>query len=353
MSKDSILTPQEKVSVSNEWKCIQEEYRQNETNANSVGMTNDDAYKTYQSAYSALSTYVGGLALTTNSNTDITQSEFQNTFSAYYAANVAFLNALSDKVAKLEVDKIEVGGRNLLRYTDQNVYFDKFTMWQSSLSLVDGWIKVTQNSGSSTSGVITDKTSDISLLEKGKSYILSFDAYLDDSAPDTLELAYLYVMSNGGNFPLNKSIFISKEKERYNVSFTYNGTTTQSFGAMVGATTTNCPIFYVKNIKLEKGNKATDWTCAPEDTDDAIDKVSSVAVYSGNISEKYYEADLAHSCWLCSVGAYPCETSATENNGYTNAAYPYNASCIVVTRAGEKNVYIDTLDYIDILGEEL
>ena len=249
------------------------------------------------------------------------------------------------------VDNLEVGGRNLLRYTDQSAYFNKFTAWHSSLSLVDGWIKVTQNSGDSTSGVITDKTSDISLLEKGKSYILSFDAYLDGSASvDTLNLSYHYVMSDGGNFALQKSVLISKTKARYNVAFTYNGTTIQSFGAMVGATTTNCPIFYVKNIKLEKGNKATDWTCAPEDTDDAIDKVSSVAVYSGNISEKYYEADLAHSCWLCSVGAYPCETSATENNGYTNAADPYNASCIVVTRAGEKNVYIDTLDYIDILG---
>ena len=32
---------------------------------------------------------------------------------------------------------------------------------------------------------------------------------------------------------------------------------------------------YFKNVKIEKGNKATDWTPAPEDVDAAIDVVSS------------------------------------------------------------------------------
>ena len=269
MSSDSILTPQEKVSVANEWACIQKEYQQNTTNATTMGMTSDTAYTTYQSKYSALSTYVSGLALSTKSNTTIVQSVFQTNFSAYYAANVAFLNALADKVAKLEVDKIEVGGRNLLRYTDQTMYFSKFTAWQSSLiDFVDGWIKVEQKANATTSGVITDKTSNISLLEKGKKYVLSFDAYIDSaSSSSSLQLSYNYIMSNGGNFATNTSVSITKTPTRYNIEFTYNGTTTQNFGAMIGASKSGCPIFYVKNIKLERGNKPTDWTPAPEDVD--------------------------------------------------------------------------------------
>lgn len=280
MSNDGILTPQEKKNVSNEWSEIQGMYEVNSNNVTSLfGDSKPTEWNDYNTKYSNLSTYITRLNLESGSNTSITKTDFQNKFSDYYNADVNLQKAIAKKSAELEVAAMEIGGRNLLRYTDQNMYFNKFTAWQSStLSLVDGWIKVTQKSGAQTSGVITDKTSDISLLEKGKSYILSFDAYLDDSASvDTLNLAYHYVMSSGGNFALNKGVFISKVKARYNVVFTYNGTTTQSFGAMVGATATNCPIFYVKNIKLEKGNKATDWSPAPEDVDSAIAAVDSKA----------------------------------------------------------------------------
>lgn len=287
MSSDSILTPQEKGSVANEWACIQKEYQQNTTNATSIGMLSDTAYTTYKDKYDALATYVSGLALSTKSNTTIVQSTFQSKFSEYYSANVAFLNALADKVAKLEVYKVEIGGRNLLRYTDQSMYFSKFTAWQSSLiDLVDGWIKVEQKATATTSGVITDKNSDVSLLEKQKSYILSFDAYLDDSATtDTLILNYNYLMSSGGNFAINKSVNITKKPARYSIEFTYNGTTTQNFGAMVGASKSSCPIFYVKNIKLERGNKPTAWSPAQEDTDAAIAAVESKAEALGYLTE--------------------------------------------------------------------
>lgn len=58
--------------------------------------------------------------------------------------------------------------------------------------------------------------------------------------------------------------------------------------------------FSIKNVKIEKGNKATDWTPAPEDIDASISEVTDrvttaeaeIAVHAGEISQKASQSEL-------------------------------------------------------------
>ena len=187
------------------------------------------------------------------------------------------INSNIELESKRYTDSIEIGGTNLLRYTNQSNYLSKFTGYCGTLSLSNGWIKVTQNSGQLTVGVVTSKDSKNDLLIKGKEYVLSFDSYLDNSASvSTLYLDYNYLMFNSGsNYIIGRSATITKTPARYSIKFTYTGENTSTFGAIVGSNNANCPVYYVKNIKLEQGNKATAWTPAPEDVNEAIEETNS------------------------------------------------------------------------------
>ncbi|NDW08072.1 hypothetical protein [Dysgonomonas sp. 520] len=41
---------------------------------------------------------------------------------------------------------------------------------------------------------------------------------------------------------------------------------------------------YIKNFKVEKGTKATDWSPAPEDISSRLTKITSTGIYTGTIS---------------------------------------------------------------------
>ena len=58
---------------------------------------------------------------------------------------------------------------------------------------------------------------------------------------------------------------------------TFNITKNTAVPQIAFLTRQNTSDIYIKKIKLEKGNKATDWTPAPEDTEDSISKVNTKA----------------------------------------------------------------------------
>lgn len=270
MSNDGILTPQEKKNVSNEWSEIQGMYSVNSNNVTSLfGSSKPTEWTEYNTKYSNLRTYITSLNLGSGSNTTITKTTFQTKFSEYYNADVNLQKAIAKKSAELEVAAMEIGGRNLLLQTCLNQYIDKWSVWQSSKVLSNGWCKVTQNSGASSVGIITPKESDGAIIENGHSYILSFDCYLDTSAlADSINANYCYLMfSSGGNYSIGNYATINKTPRRVSIPFTFSGNRTEKFGAMIGCNGANIPAFYIKDIKLEKGTKATDWTPAPEDVD--------------------------------------------------------------------------------------
>ena len=172
---------------------------------------------------------------------------------------------------------IEVGGKNLWIETA----YDKSTYTLGSKTKI-GWY------ASPTKTLVTDDIGDkaqkMSLtdwscgqyvsVKKGQKYTFSCDVKLDSTAsvneytfylrPDVLNISSLA-------FPDK----ITKEWKR--IAYTYTAVSDGIERFHLRGDASNSSSFLIKHIKMEKGNKATDWTPAPEDVDSAIDSAQNTA----------------------------------------------------------------------------
>lgn len=231
-------------------------------NAADAAQTAADAAK---SAADAAQAAVDALAVrVTKAETDIVQTneqikllatkeEVTTTLGGYYtkAETDSAISVKSNEI-NLSVDSkisnIEIGGRNLLLDTK-----DERTM-----------TRVDSNTW------LVYEISEV-LLELGnESLILSFDARTEEGITD-LNLD-MYLRDEAGTaITAWRSNNLTAEYTHYSRDLVFK----EGYSA---ADTLRCQLrlnaglgtAYVKNVKLEKGNKPTDWTPAPEDVDEAI-----------------------------------------------------------------------------------
>lgn len=151
-----------------------------------------------------------------------------------------------------QIGNIEIGGRNLLL----NTGFNTFNHWikggnTKSLQMVNGWCEVTI--GGTWSGFVQDF-----IPEKNVEYIVSYEAYLVDTVAETALLE-----TDFGTPDQNQTI--NKTPAKYSLKLKYPST---SLNGKIDFMLSNNEVgkkWRIRNIKLEKGNKATDWSPAPED----------------------------------------------------------------------------------------
>lgn len=255
MSNDGILTPQEKKNVSNEWSEIQGMYSVNSNNVTSLfGSSKPTEWNEYNTKYSNLRTYITSLNLGSGSNTTITKATFQTRFSEYYNADVNLQKAIAKKSAELEVAAMEIGGRNLLRNS----------------------ATFTHVAGSTNNFAYKPLTPTVG-LQPNTNYVFSVDKSEMTAGSDTAFTVYLF--SSDVKTGRNKlTIPISSTRQSVNFKTTAAVTDTDVVLIYAGQQgTTAGKAIKLTNIKLEQGTKATDWTPAPEDVDDAIAAVDSKA----------------------------------------------------------------------------
>lgn len=255
MSNDGILTPQEKKNVSNEWSEIQGMYSVNSNNVTSLfGSSKPTEWTEYNTKYSNLSTYITSLNLGSGSNTTITKTTFQTKFSEYYNADVNLQKAIAKKSAELEVAAMEIGGRNLLRNSAE------FT-----------------HSASATNNYAYKTLTPTVGLQPNTNYVFSVDKGEMTAGSDTAFTVYLFSSDIGKG---RNKLTIPISSTRQSVSFKTTEAVTDTDVILIYAGqqgTTAGKAIKLTNIKLEQGTKATDWTPAPEDVDDAIAAVDSKA----------------------------------------------------------------------------
>ena len=175
-----------------------------------------------------------------------------------------------------KVENLDVGGRNLLRKSDASKWFDEWEALSDSFStlLDDRWVEVSKtDSGSSFARI---KLPCMSTIPEAGEYILSFDAY--SSQIQDLNIDHLAIWTQDVSYGITKSIdvTIGTEPKRYSVLFSVSNAyenCTISIGS--GDTRLGLNPFYIRDIMLEKGNLASDWSPAPEDVDESIDDVRS------------------------------------------------------------------------------
>lgn len=155
------------------------------------------------------------------------------------------------KEVTTQVGNIEIGGRNLLL----NTGFNTFNHWikassTNSLQKVDGWCEITI--GGAWSGFRQEF-----IPEKNVEYIVSYEAYLVDTVAETTSIETDFGTPD-------QMLVISKTPEKYSLKLKYPNTLNGEINFVVKCNELGRK-WRIRNIKLEKGNKATDWTPAPED----------------------------------------------------------------------------------------
>lgn len=249
--------------------------------------------------YSALEQEVDGIAATVASHTAEIDSKADNTTVTNVTNKVANLetnlNGFQSRVSstyatKTEVSNIEVGGRNLLR----NSRGDSGTGWTyAGDSVVDDDVKGTclelQNSTNKEEYFGTPRTG---IIEPSTEYTFSVDMWCDERFRnyDLFWLSDTFADPKTAAGYVNivvKSIQTLAPNKWTRVSWTFTTNSDDRTGFIrIDHNGTNAEgtasVLRIANLKLEKGNRATDWTPAPEDLEDRVDTAETKILQNTN-----------------------------------------------------------------------
>ena len=252
---DLKITPVEKTAISQEWSRIQKEYASLLAQAQTLGLTTT----AYTSAYTGLSTTAPAMSTilasmsTTTTLTAAQRDAYRSQYTAYYTQSAATVKAINDKIAsnaKTDLDNLEIGGRNLFQQSNYGKHSHNGSINSSATSAI---IKVEPNTTYTISYKVTTSNRfgiyqgnlENGILTNPILNISTIIAYRT-TTPDTLINSTFTTSAVGEYIMIYLSYDIGQVKEPF--------------------------------LKVEKGNKATDWSPAPEDVDIAIESKSKTFV---------------------------------------------------------------------------
>ena len=278
---DSKLTPNEKVIAKKEWLIISDEYPKYIAQANAYKVSTT----AYGNAYDALNTYLNttnsGVIFNMTTTTDINSTTFTNNFKNYYNCKVELVNAVNTAKAKYEADQITVGVRNIIAKTA--TWNDQL---DSEIFHFNGNEVTMTGSVGTTSGVsfampITDYG-----LKHLRNAELTFSMdYIIDSAitygtTSPWIGAQLYVKrdtDSGGDTEYfqwygNKTFpeEVMTEWKRHSTTWKISDYDVASAGILFFMRDAGGTVRF-RYPKIGLGNKATDWSPAPEDIQEQLD----------------------------------------------------------------------------------
>ena len=257
--------------------------------------TNLSSAKTgYDAAYSNLVTSIN-TAISDNITSSAEKADVDAKFGLYGTAIKALTKALSEALVAIsakqaanaqaaaasdatsKVNSVEIGGRNLLRNTSKPTGSENLSGGSGSYSSIyadsiKGNVFERATTGTSENYIFTSRTDKVDVSTE---YTFSCDLWVNEpvSGVDLFWLSDTDASPQGGTGYVNVTAssnvahtdniwqrvtwtFTTKANDRTGIIRIDNN------GSKVSGTNA---ILRVTNIKLEKGNKATDWTPAPED----------------------------------------------------------------------------------------
>ena len=242
------------------------------------------------------------------------------------------------------INNIDIGGRNLARQTA------KAKTWTSSATYAwDTWVGSDGGSGWLPS----------ILIEPEQSYTLSFDYVIEDYTDNPMSVGVgIGAGTTGSNYTADTWDSLASFKQ-YGGSiesghFVYNLLAKSpsqlgnekyfAFRPMrrFGDNVLTTPIkLTISNFKLEKGNKATDWTPAPEDyytkteTDASIqvlsDKISQQVSTTDKLGTRLSKVEQDSSSWSVTLETANAAKNAADNASQTASSASSTASAAKLT----------------------
>lgn len=244
---------------------------------------------------------LGGLDHFAQSYTTNVLTTALNTYAAAFGTNLSISgqtlkleNSTGTELSSITIpspsDNIEIGGRNFVLDSDTE--------------------KVFTNGSTVSSGDYT-----LSNYSKSKVKSTDFITFSFDAKASEARWFDMYFYDNSGAHILTAlcpSAHLSTEYQHFTLSgvcgINFDSSTVlrcRQSSEEHGSATPGVTI-YVKNVKLEKGNKPTDWTAAPEDAvDNALNAVTAQTC-SGNAS----------TATTASTSTYSSVTRTSSNTGY-------------------------------------
>lgn len=183
--------------------------------------------------------------------------------------------------ANSKIDNLQIGGRNLAKWTSDGAN------WQKTSFDKDTRTFAIENTATTERFIgLYNKTG----LSPGNTYVLSAYIWSNGNVSSCDMVVYNSQISVVKVNSINKTQLTSNP-QKFHLTFTIPSSSTgwdaatirfDNNGTISEGTTA---ILYVKDIKLELGNKATDWTPAPEDLEQHTD--DKIAVSEKTTEEAY------------------------------------------------------------------
>lgn len=364
---DLKITPVEKTAINQEWGRIQKEYASLVAQATSLSVstaTLTAAYNGLSTTAPAMSTILASMS-TTTTLTAAQRDAYKVQYTTYYTQSADMVKVINEKIAsnaKADLDNLEIGSRNLLKDSALIHFKGSDSGGNGGASVVVGdFVRLTPvaagnvwGNSAANGGLVT-----ASELIAGEQYTYSV---MVKTAMTSIGL-YCY---SGGNH-IKSSIPLKSGNVWERVSFTFTQTTARAknftFLAGFHQLETGVVVEY-RNFKLEKGNKATDWTPAPEDVDTAIESKSKT--FTSQPTTPYSTGDMwrnGSTIYVCttarSSGAYTAsdwtlvgDVTANNTSADTAKVNGVSAATVATNAANGATVYADVMSDLKITPVE-
>lgn len=221
------------------------------------------------------------IALKANKTDVYTKTETDNKFTSVNQ-QISQLDAelsvqadqISTKVSKTEFESLQVGGRNLI---PNSSFLNGLTGWDNwgtatRVVITNGsrkFVKLFDGGTSNYRGVYRRNI----VAESNTTYTISFIAYATNGRGN---IGFHQKLGSNTIVTQNWYVFaLTNTPKKYSFTFKTTSSEIDNFSLMVGGENGKPFEVYYSELQLEKGNKATDWTPAPEDTQSQIDGLGS------------------------------------------------------------------------------
>lgn len=188
--------------------------------------------------------------------------------------NKKFKSEISQAITK-EIDKVKVGARNLLR---NSASIDK-TKWQKWSATDIEYSQIENSDEWRSFETVKFLGLDDNVTSKVRGYYILDETIIKDNKEYTLSLDVINLSGFDINIVIDKAKIekkaLIKALQNTRIAITFDKKDFDELIIGIETELNQNPIFCVKNIKIEEGNKATSWTPAIEDLEEIDNELNS------------------------------------------------------------------------------